>query len=270
MKALILAAGYATRLYPLTKEYPKPLLEMGKRPIINYIIDKLEALDDIDEILVVTNSKFMPQFKKWRSLMRSRKYISLVNDLTKSHSARRGAIGDINFVINKKYLKDDLLVIGGDNLFDGDLKEFLSFVKGNPSPVIGAYNIKDISQAKKYGVIKLGAKFKLIDFKEKPENPESTLIAMCLYYFPKEKLRLIKEYLNPVRNTKSLKKRNKISNGVNSRTDKRDATGFYIDWLRKKVAVYGFVFDGFWYDIGDHKFYREAKQRFQMKPRLME
>ncbi len=265
MKALILAAGYATRLYPLTKEYPKPLLKVGKRPIINYIIDKLEALDDIDEIIVVTNSKFIPQFKKWRSHLQTKKHISLVDDLTKSHSDRRGAIGDMNFVINKKRLKDDLLVIGGDNLFNGDLKEFLSFVKGNPSPVIGAYNIKDIRQAKKYGVIKLGAKFKLIDFKEKPENPESTLIAMCLYYFPKGKLRLIKEYLNPVRNTESLKKKNKISNGVNINTDKHDATGFYIDWLRKKVPVYGFVFDGFWYDIGDHKFYQEAKQRFLKK-----
>mgnify|MGYP001582310697 CR=1 FL=1 len=246
MKALILAAGYATRLYPLTKEYPKPLLEVGKRPIINYIIDKLEALDDIDEILVVTNSKFFPKFKKWLSRLRNKKHISLVDDLTKSHSDRRGAIGDMNFVINKKRLKGDLLVMGGDNLFSADLKEFLSFVKGNPSPVIGAYNIKDIRQAKKYGVIKLGAKFKLIDFKEKPENPKSTLIAMCLYYFPKEKLRLIKEYLN-------------------SKTDKYDATGFYIDWLRKKVPVYGFAFDGFWYDIGDHKFYREAKQRFLKK-----
>jgi len=245
MKALILAAGYATRLYPLTKEYPKPLLGVGKRPIINYIIDKLQALDDIDEIIVVTNSKFFPKFKKWRSHLHSKKHISLVDDLTKSHSDRRGAIGDMNFVINKKHLKDDLLVVGGDNLFSGDLKEFLSFVKGNPSPVIGAYNIKDIRQAKKYGVIKLGSKFKLIDFKEKPENPKSTLIAMCLYYFPKGKLRLIKEYLN-------------------SKTDKHDATGFYIDWLRKKVPVYGFTFDGFWYDIGDHEFYNEAKRKWHI------
>src|SRR3989338_6754204 len=129
MKALILAAGYATRLYPLTKEYPKPLLEVGKRPIINYIIDKLEALDDIDEILVVTNSKFFPKFKKWLSRLRNKKHISLVDDLTKSHSDRRGAIGDMNFVINKKHLKDDLLVMGGDNLFSGGLKEFLSFIK---------------------------------------------------------------------------------------------------------------------------------------------
>ncbi len=302
MKALILAAGYATRLYPLTKEYPKPLLKVGKRPIINYIIDKLAALDDIDEIIVVTNSKFFPKFKKWRSHLQSKKHISLVDDLTKSHSDRRGAIGDMSFVIDKKRLKDDLLIIGGDNLFSGDLKEFLSFVKGNPNPAIGAYNIKDIRQAKKYGVIKLGAKFKLIDFKEKPENPKSTLIAMCLYYFPKEKLRLIKEYLmgresirpflNRFRKVYPfwirpfpipLRKSPKVTaegNFLDIKTDKprpfyytgslrskkergkHDATGFYIDWLRKKVPVYGFVFDGFWYDIGDHKFYNEAKQKF--------
>lgn len=246
MKALILAAGYATRLYPLTKEYPKPLLEVGNRPIINYIIDKLEPLDEIDEILVVTNSKFMPKFNKWRSNLRSKKPISLVDDLTKSNSDRRGAIGDITFVINKKRLKDDLLVIGGDNLFSGDLKEFFSFVKGNTSPVIGAYNIKDKGAAKKYGVIKLDKKNKLVDFKEKPKNPKSTLIAMCLYYFPRGKLKLIKEYLCSSKET-------------------CDATGFYIDWLRKRVPVYGFVFDGFWYDIGDHKFYREAKQRLLQK-----
>ncbi len=235
-----MAAGYATRLYPLTKEYPKPLLEVGKRPIINYIIDKLDGLDEIDEIIVVTNSKFIPKFKKWRSRLKSKERITLVDDLTKSNSDRLGAIGDMNFVINTKRLKDDLLVIGGDNLFNCDLREFLSFVKENTGPVIGAYNIKDIRQAKKYGVIKLGAQFKIVDFKEKPKNPKSSLIAMCLYYFPKEKLRLIKEY-------------------VNSKTYKYDATGFYIDWLRKKVPVYGFVFSGFWYDIGDYKVYREAK-----------
>lgn len=244
MKALILAAGYATRLYPLTKEYPKPLLEVGKRPIINYILDKLESLEEIDEILVVTNSKFMPKFKKWRSKLHRKKRISLIDDLTKSNSDRRGAIGDMTFVINKKRLKDDLLVMGGDNLFSGDLKNFSFFIKDNPNPVIGAYNIKNVRKSRNYGVIKLNKKNMVIDFKEKPKNPKSTLIAMCLYYFPKGKLNLIKEYFCRSKET-------------------CDATGFYIDWLRKRVPVYGFVFDGFWYDIGNHKFYREAKQRFQ-------
>ena len=244
MKALILAAGYATRLYPLTKEYPKPLLTVGQRPIIDYIIDKLQNLDDVDEIIVVTNSKFISIFRKWQASLRIQKRISLVDDLTRSHSDRLGAIGDVNFVINKKRIKDDLLIIGGDNLFDGDLEDFLLFSKANKGkPVIGAYNIKDIHEAKKYGVIKLNSKFKVIDFKEKPANPKSTLVAMCLYYFPKEKLKLIKEYLN-------------------TKTNKHDATGFYIDWLRKEEKVFGFVFNGRWYDIGHHKFYHEAKEKF--------
>lgn len=245
MKALILAAGYATRLYPLTKEYPKPLLTVADKPIIDYIVDKIKNLDPLDEIIVVTNSKFISLFRKWSKKMRVKKPISLVDDLTSSHSDKRGAIGDINFAIEKKGIKDDLLVIGGDNLFDSDLKGFLSFAKAKtPHSVIGVYDIGDINEAKKYGVIKVDANFRVVDFKEKPKNPKSTLIAMCLYYFSKEKLGLVREYLE-------------------SKTDKHDATGFYIDWLRKEDTVYGFTFKGRWYDIGHHKFYHEAKERFE-------
>lgn len=244
MKALILAAGYATRLYPLTKDYPKPLLCVGGRPIIDYIVDKLKAVDEVDEIIVVTNSKFILRFRDWAKKLRVKKTISLVDDLTDSLLNRRGAIGDMDFVIDKKKLRDDLLVIGADNLFDSDLKAFISFIKANSKkPVIGAYQIKDTEELKKYGVLKLDGKNKVIDFKEKPAKPKSTLVAMCLYYFPRGKLRLVKEYLN-------------------SRSAKNDATGFYIDWLRKKDSVYGFVFSGLWYDIGHHKFYNQAKQIF--------
>ncbi len=244
MKALILAAGYATRLYPLTKEYPKPLLKVKDRPIIEYILAKLNKIPEIDEIIVVTNSKFISRFRKWRLGVQSRKPIALVDDLTKSQVTRRGAIGDLDFAINKKRVKDDLLVIGGDNLFDGGLGKFLRFAESTGrSPVIGAYNIKDIRQAKKYGVVKLDENCRVADFKEKPKVPKSTLVAMCLYYFPKEKLGLVREYM------KNKKKEN-------------DATGLYIDWLRKRCTVYGFVFNGRWYDIGDHQFYRQAKEAF--------
>lgn len=244
MKALILAAGYATRLYPITKEYPKPLLKVGHKPIINYILDKLEKLGDIDEIIVVTNNKFISQFEKWLSELRNQKRICLVNDLTRDHSDRLGAVGDMNFVIDKKHIKDDLLVIGGDNLFDGGLEGFLDFAAAKKSsPIIGAYNIEEKVKASNYGVVELDKENKITDFQEKPKNPKSTLVAMCLYYFPKERLNLLKEYLN-------------------NKAAKEDATGFYIDWLRKKVSVYGFVFNGRWYDIGNHKFYKEAKQKF--------
>ncbi len=244
MKALILAAGYATRLYPLTKEYPKPLLMVGRKPIINHALEKLERLSDIDEIFVVTNSKFFPKFKNWAARLKINKRITLVDDLTRTISSRRGAIGDMHFVIKNKDIRDDLLVVGGDNIFDAGLKRFLAFAKSKKKyPVIGTYRIKSIDQAHKYGVIKLDRKRQVIDFKEKPKQPDSKLVAMCIYYFPKETLGLIREYLR-------------------AKSGKRDATGFYIDWLRQKTAVYGFVFSGSWYDIGDHKFLNQAKEKF--------
>jgi glucose-1-phosphate thymidylyltransferase len=247
MKALILAAGYATRLYPLTKEYPKPLLTVNHRPIINYIIDKIEPLEGIDEIIIVTNSKFFARFKSWRRKLRTKKTITVLDDLTRDNHSRLGAIGDMGFVISRRKIKDDLLVIGGDNLFDGGLEEFLAFARTHHNkPVIGAYNIKYRSKARHYGVIRLDRSKRVVDFQEKPKHPHSAIVAMCLYYFPKDELSLIKKYQR--------------------RKDKlHDATGFYIDWLRKKVAVYSFVFNGRWYDIGDHKFYGEAKVSFLKK-----
>jgi len=244
MKALILAAGYATRLYPLTKEYPKPLLVVGKKPIIDYIIEKVSAIDDIDEIIVVTNTKFISAFRKWARALKIRKRITLVDDLTKEHADRRGAIGDMHFVVEETRLDDDVLVVGGDNLFDEDLHGFLSFAKTNyPHPVIGVYDIRHKEHASKYGVVKLDAHHRIIDFQEKPKLAESTFIAMCLYYFPRQQLGLIREYLS-------------------AKTNKNDATGFYIDWLRNREKVYGFIFHGRWYDIGHHEHYKEAHERY--------
>lgn len=254
MKALILAAGYATRLYPITKEYPKPLLLVKNRPIIDYIIDKLDKVNDIDEIIVVTNSKFISRFRKWAKSVDAEKKIGLVDDLTKNHSDRRGAIGDMDFVINHKRINEDLLVIGGDNLFNGDLKDFLNFAKGvRAKPVIGIYDVGDLAAARKYGVVKINRKRQVVNFQEKPKMPKSTLAAMCLYYFPKETTGFIKEYLS----VKCDKPRtSKYKRG------RHDATGFYIDWLRRKIPVYAFDFGGRWYDIGDHHFYNQAKEEF--------
>lgn len=244
MKALVLAAGYATRLYPLTKDYPKPLLKVGSRHIIDYIIEKLSRVERIDEILVITNSRFFSHFKRWGKRVATEKKLTLVDDLTRSLSDRRGAIGDMFFAIERKKIDDDLLVIGGDNLFDGNLEKFLAFTcRHGSSPVVGVYKLKKRKEASKYGVAKLNRNFRVIDFKEKPQKPQSSLVAMCLYYFPKSKIRLIREYMLKTAN-------------------KQDATGFYIDWLRRKVPVYGFVFEGRWFDIGDRHFYQKAKENF--------
>lgn len=241
MKALILAAGYATRLYPLTKDYPKPLLKLGKKPILNYIVEKLSDLDNLNEIIVITNSKFFSHFKNWSRNLTIRKRFCLIDDLTRNLSDRLGAIGDLRFVVDRKRIKEDLLVIAGDNIFDTGLEEFISFAQKKRSPVIGAYKLRNKTKAKKYGVIQLDHKNRLIDFKEKPKLPKSTLVAMCLYYFPKDKLSLIREYMD-------------------YEEYKHDTAGSYISWLKNKVPVYVFVFGGSWFDIGDHKSYNEAQK----------
>ncbi len=247
MKALILAAGYATRLYPLTKEYPKPLLLVEGRSIVDYIVDKLEEIQEIDEVIIVTNSKFIAKFRTWKKDTKRKIRISLVDDQTKNLEDRRGAIGDMAFAILNKRVKDDLLVVGGDNLFAGDLGDFVDFSRSHSAhPAIGVYDIGCKSEAKKYGVIKLDSNMRIVDFKEKPRSPQSTLVAMCLYYFPKKKLGLLKEYME-------------------TNTHAHDATGFYIDWLRKKETVFGYIFEEDWFDIGDHKFYNKAKKEFARK-----
>jgi glucose-1-phosphate thymidylyltransferase len=244
VKALILAAGYATRLYPLTKKYPKPLLEVKGRRIIDYIVDKLGSVSDIDEIYVVTNSKFISDFRRWSKVVKSPKKITLVNDLTKDNQDRLGAIGDINFVLKKKKVQDDLLVVGGDNLFNGSVQNFLDVTrKSTASAGIGLYRLKRKNDASRYGVVKLDQSKKVVSFQEKPKHPQSSLVAMCLYYIPKNYLKLIDAYMRD-------KKR------------KADATGSYIAWLKDKVDVYGYVFSGSWFDIGDYKYLNTAKETF--------
>lgn len=245
MKALILAAGYATRLYPLTRHFPKPLLEVNKKPIIDYIVRHIDCIKEIDEIFVITNSKFFPKFKKWARGAVSSKRISVINDLTKTIKDRRGAVGDMHYAIIKKKINDGLLVIGGDNIFDTGLCGFVRFALAKKNyPCIGAFDIKDKKKAGNYGVIKIGANKKIISFQEKPASPASTIVAMCLYYFPAGKLDLVGKYLS-------------------SRANKNDATGFYIDWLSKAGTAYGYVFGGRWFDIGDHEFYKKAVNTFK-------
>jgi glucose-1-phosphate thymidylyltransferase len=244
MKALILAAGYATRLYPLTKKYPKPLLEVKGRPIIDYIIKKLAVVRAIDEIYVVTNSKFIADFRKWSKTISSPKKITLVDDLTKNNQDRLGAIGDINFVIEKKKIRQDLLVVGGDNLFSGSLKRFLEVSGEDPaSTSLGLYRLKRQKDASRYGVVKLDKLNRVVSFMEKPEHPDSNLVAMCLYYISKNNLNLIKAYLQ-------------------EKKGKTDATGSYVAWLKDRAVVYGHVFSGSWFDIGDTKYLNAAKRKF--------
>ncbi len=239
---MILAAGYATRLYPLTKKFPKPLLEVKGRPIIDYILEKIAEVDSIDEVFIVTNSKFIAVFKRWAKKVKLPKKITLVDDCTRSNRDRLGAIGDINFVVKKNRLADDLLVVGGDNLFSASLNGFLQAAKKHSrSTSIGLYKLKRRQDAVRYGVVKLDSLKRVVGFEEKPLRPKSNLVAMCLYYIPAGHLRWIQAYLQ-------------------DKHRKADATGSYIAWLKDRARVYGCVFGGSWFDIGDYKYLNAAKK----------
>ncbi|MBU1853221.1 MAG: nucleotidyltransferase family protein [Candidatus Omnitrophica bacterium] len=245
MKVLLLAAGYATRLYPLTLNRPKPLLSVAGKPVIEFILDIIEPLKEVDEIFIVTNRKFYKNFRKWEEKFSGSKKIVIVDDGTTTNKNRLGATGDMEFVIRDKDLKNDLLVLAGDNIFSTDLAGFMKFsISKKPSISIGLYDVKDLGLAKKYGIVLLDSDKRVVEFKEKPANPASTLAAKCLYFFPREKLTVMKAYLDS--------------------GETKDAPGYFLEWLSKKEAIFGYVFEGGrWFDIGDRESYDEANRVFQ-------
>lgn len=242
MKVIILAAGYGTRLYPLIVDTPKALLEVCGKTLIDHIYDKVTNIARVNEILVVTNDKFYPHLMQWAQAKKNPKQtITIVNDGTKTPEDRLGSIGDINFVLQSKKVADDVLVVGSDNLFDYGLDDYCQFSQGRLT--LGLYDIGDKSQATKYGVVAIDAKAKVVSFEEKPAQPKSSLIAMCLYYFPQATLPLVNQYL--------------------VETKKSDKAGEYIKWLSEKNNVFGFNFSGRWYDIGSIESYQQAQQDFK-------
>ena len=247
MKALILAAGYAVRLQPLTLNTPKPLLEVGGKKMIDRIIDKVNTIPGIDSIYVVSNHKFIKSFEEWVKTFKSKANISLIDDGTLTNETRLGAIRDMYLSIKEKSIDDDLLVIAGDNLFDLDLRTFLNFAKKHSDGVsVGLYDIGSLDAAKKFGVVRIDKEEKVVEFEEKPQEPKSTLISTGIYYFPKDKIKGMMKY-------------------VNSEGAKLDAPGYYIRWLSVNDKVYGFSFSENWYDIGDIESYKRANEEYLKK-----
>jgi len=245
-KALILAAGYATRLYPITKHISKPLLPVNGKPMIEYILDKISLIDEIDEIFVVTNKKFYPHFKLWHDRIKAAgvydKKIKIINDNTTKDGTKLGAIGDMKYVVDQENIQDDLLIIGGDNLFEFNLQDTIDYFKKKGQNIVALHDIKDHEAVKKYSVVELNPEDKLIDFEEKPKKPKSTLIAICTYIFKKETLPRITEY---------------IEKGNNP-----DSPGYFIEWLYENDEVYGWVFSESWYDIGSIEQFEEANLKY--------
>lgn len=246
MRILVLAAGYGTRLYPLTLNLPKSLVPVCNKPLMNFLIEKINLLKEkfpVESVVVVSNNKFYKDFLSWK-----KKYkidVDIVNDGSNSPEDRLGAVKDMKFAIGGK--KDDWLVLGGDNLFEDGLSGFVEFAYKKKSPCVGLYDVKDKKSASRYGIVETDKKKRITRLEEKPENPFSTLAATCIYFFPKGSLKLLDLFLKTEKNT--------------------DASGKYIKWLTEKTEVYGYLLSGSWTDIGQidslmiaEKEYRQLKE----------
>ena len=241
MKVLILAAGYATRLRPLTDTIPKPLLPVGGRPMVDWILDRV-AETSADEVHLVTNSRFAADFERWAV----GKDIHVHDDGTTSNEDRLGAIGDIAFV----GLDDDMLVIASDNLFDYSLGDYEQFWREKGGSCLAVHDVGDVELAKKYGIVDVDAEDRITDFVEKPEQPSSTLAATAAYLYRREHAALVPTYLadgNPP-----------------------DQPGNFVAWLHKREPVYAYRFPGEWYDIGDAQQLLQADNRMRRRVGLPE
>ncbi len=246
MKSIILAGGYGTRLYPLTLNQPKPLLEVAGKPIIEHIVRKIEEIKDIDEIFIVTNAKFYSHFVKWSNNLNSAKKIKIINDKTTSNEGRLGSLGDIQFVVNQEKIDDDLLVVAGDNMFEFSLKEvFDFFMQKNKKTVVVLYDVKDRELAKHYGIVSVGKNSRMVDFVEKPKQPKSTLSSTGIYFYPKNIIKSLLDYGKHGKNT--------------------DKAGNFLEWLHKKDDVYCCISDKKWCDIGSIEQLARARNEFEQK-----
>lgn len=243
MKAIVLAAGYATRLYPLTLNQPKPLLKVAGKPMIEHIMFRIEEVDDIDEIFIVTNDKFYKHFLDWSKNYKSNKTIKVINDGTKSNEDRLGAVGDIHFVLKNKEIDDDVLIIAGDNLFEFSLHHLNIFFNKKKSPVIALYDVKDKELAKKYGIALINEDKKIIHFEEKPNNPRSTLAGTACYMFTKSDNKELEKVI------------------LSGKTP--DNLGDFIKHLSENKHVYGFVFSERWFDVGSKEQLEIADKEFK-------
>lgn len=249
MKALLLCAGYGTRLHPLTKEKPKHLLDVSGKPIIEHILEKINALEEVDTVYLITNAKFFYQFLDWAKEYAYKnpraKRIEVINDGTESNDARLGALGDILFAAGKKHIKEDLLLIAGDNLFDFSLEEMRKLSKEKRKTIVALYDVGDRELARHYGVVQVDENNKLSHFMEKPEHPLSTLVSTGIYILPQNGLKLLELY---------------VKYGYST-----DKIGSFFEWLHKKEDVYCHLTTEPWYDIGTVEQLKEANRHYAQK-----
>lgn len=245
MKLIVLGAGYATRLYPLTLNRPKPLLAVAGKAMIEHVLDNLTPIRDIDGIYIVTNEKFAEHFQRWADGYEHRRGspdITIVNDHTTDDANKLGAIGDINLVLTQEQVDADITIVAGDNLFSDSLQEFGELAHARQAPVLGVYDVGNLEEIKKYNAIEIDKDDRITFFEEKPAQPKSTLTGIALYYYPKWALPFIHQY---------------ISEGNNP-----DQPGRLVQWLYPRLPFYVWRVPGIWYDVGSKETLEEADRMF--------
>lgn len=246
MKAIVTAAGYASRLWPLTKDIPKPLLEVKGKPIVEHIVARISEIPDIDEIFIITNAKFFPRFEDWLVEARARFQlpVKLVNDGTVSNDDRLGQVGDINFVLEKEKVDDDLVVVAGDNLFNFSLLPACNAFSQQQRILNPLYESKSYKAARESGSVVVDEETsEFVEFLEKSPTPKSTLISLGIYFFPRQKLQLIKKYIAEKNNP--------------------DKMGYFIMWLMQREPVMGHIYTEKWFDIGWIEALESARKEFE-------
>jgi glucose-1-phosphate thymidylyltransferase len=245
MKVIILAAGYATRLYPLTLTRAKPLLPVAGKPMVDYVLDNLAPIGGLEHVYVVTNARFADQFQQWADDYRARKArldFTIVNDGSTDDSNKLGAIGDIHFVLTREKVDDDIIIVAGDNLFSEELEGFGQFCRERNAPVLAVYDVGNLEEIKKFNAITFNGESRITFFEEKPKHPQSTVTGIALYYYPKSTIPLIKQY---------------IADGNNP-----DQPGRLVQWLYPRTPVYVWRVPGLWFDIGSKEMLEKANRIF--------
>lgn len=238
MKCLVLAAGYATRLYPLTENFPKPLLDVKGKAILDWLLQDIDNIPEIDEHIIISNHRFYEHFIRWKESCNLKKPVTLLDDGSTANENRLGAVRDIQFAIEKLQLKDDLLVIAGDNLLDFSLAGFIEYAKKKGTSCIMCYKENDLTSLQKCGVMTPDENWRVVSMIEKPQNPPTKWAVPPFYVYKQEDVPLIKVG---------------IENGCGV-----DAPGSIIAWLCQKSTMHAWVMSGKRYDIGDRQNYESA------------
>ena len=241
MKCLILAAGYATRLYPLTENFPKPLLKIGEKTILDWLIDDIDTLGEVNEYVVISNHKFVSHFEKWAKEKEQK--ITVLDDLTESNETRLGAVKDIQFAIDSLNIDEDVLVIAGDNVLDFSLTKFIQYAKEKNTSCIMRFFQPDKTKLLKSGVVTIDDNDKVIEMTEKSPTPATNWCCPPFYYYTKADTALVEKG---------------IESGCGT-----DAPGSYIAWLCKETAVHAMEMPGKRYDIGNLESYEQVQKEYK-------